>query len=190
MSSKTCNHPKLTRKKVPDYSTDEFGIPLRLVDAVEEEVCEECGARIVFAVENTVGLVAAAAIARATHPQKLSGREIKFLRKALKWSAKQLGEVLDSKPETVSRWENGKLPMSSNSEKLLRLLTCSTLGPHAPGISYVLDEILQMHISPVHDTRQDDVRLCLQRVLCINPPNKVPTAAYIKVTSEIQLLAA
>lgn len=189
MSSNTCNHPKLMRKKIAEYSTDEFGIPLRLLDAVEEEVCEKCGKRISIAIENTVGLIAAVAISRATHPDKLAGREIRFLRKALKWSAKQLGEVLDSKPETVSRWENGRLPMTSNSEKLLRLLTCTTLAPYAPAIGYLADDILQMRISAVHEV-QEPLRLCLQRVLCVTPPNKVPTAAYIKLPAEAQLLAA
>jgi transcriptional regulator with XRE-family HTH domain len=134
-------------------------------------------------------VIAAAAIARATHPQKLSGREIRFLRKALKWSAKKLGEVLDSKPETVSRWEHDRLPMSSNSEKLLRLLTCTTLSPQAPAIAHATDEILQMRIPAVHELKES-VQLRLQRVLCVTPPNKVPAAAYIRAVEDTRRLAA
>jgi DNA-binding transcriptional regulator YiaG len=187
--SASCNHPRQSRKKISDYRTDEFGIPLRLIDAVEAEVCEECGKHLRIEIDNVAGVIAAAAIARATHPQKLAGREIRFLRKAVKWSAKKLGEVLDSKPETVSRWEHDRLPMSSNSEKLLRLLTCTTLSSQAPAIAHATDEILQMRIPAVHEV-QESVQLCLQRVLCVTPPNKVPTAAYIKVVLDTQQLAA
>jgi putative zinc finger/helix-turn-helix YgiT family protein len=189
MSSNTCNHPHLLRKKIPDYSTDELGLPLRLLDAAEVDVCDACGKQFTVQIDNLDGVMAAAAIARATHSQKLSGREIRFLRKAMKMSAKELGEVLDSKPETVSRWEHSRLAMSSNSEKLLRLLVCTTLSSQAPAIGHVADEILQMRIPAVHDV-QEDVRLCLQRVLCVTPPSKMPTAAYIKAVAGAHQRAA
>ena len=189
MSSNTCSHPHLVWKNVPDFRTDEFGIPLRLIDATKVQVCATCGKELQVVVDNELGVIAAAAIARATHPQKLSGREIRFLRKALKWSGKKLGEVLDSKPETVSRWEHDRLAMSSNSEKLLRLLTCTTLSSQAPAIAHATDEILQMRIPAVHEVRES-VELCLQRVLCVTPPNKAPTAAYIKALLDDRQLAA
>jgi len=183
MSPSTCSHTQLTKRKVADYSTDELGIPLRLIDAVEEHICDECGALVNVTVERMSDLIAAAAIARAMDPLKLSGRDIRFFRKAMKWSARELGEVLDSTPETVSRWENDRLPMSSNSEKLLRLLICTACGSRTPGITYALDDLLQMRIEAVHNVKQEEPPLCLQRVLCVTPANRVPTATYIRQLS-------
>lgn len=47
------------------------------------------------------------AAARAMLPHRLSGREIRFLRKPIGEKAVSLAKHLDVAPETLSRWENG-----------------------------------------------------------------------------------
>jgi DNA-binding transcriptional regulator YiaG len=69
-----------------------------------------------------VGLVRAVATTRALHPQKLTGDDIRFLRKAIDLRSKVLAERLDISAEHLSRCENGEKVLSPNSEKMLRLL--------------------------------------------------------------------
>ena len=54
--------------------------------------------------------------------ERLSGAEVRFLRKLLDWSAKDLASVFGVDSKTVSRWENDKDPMGPVGERLLRLL--------------------------------------------------------------------
>lgn len=78
---------------------------------------------------NLERLVAAVAIARALHPRKLDGDEIRFLRKAAGWKAIEMAAELDVDKSTMSRWENGKgIPMGNGAEKHLRLAVCTKLG--------------------------------------------------------------
>lgn len=68
------------------------------------------------------GLINTIATVRAIHQRKLSGPDIKFLRKHLGLRSKELADHLDVTPEHLSRCENGDKTLSANSEKLLRLL--------------------------------------------------------------------
>jgi putative zinc finger/helix-turn-helix YgiT family protein len=54
--------------------------------------------------------------------QRLVGAEIRFLRKLLDWTGKQMGGVFGVDSKTVSRWENDKEPIGPVSERLLRLI--------------------------------------------------------------------
>jgi transcriptional regulator with XRE-family HTH domain len=189
MSSNSCRHAKIKRKKIPEYRTKDFGIPLELIHAVDEDYCEDCGAKIGISIPATEGLIAAAAISRVMLPHKLAGREICFLRKALGWSGAKFGEVLDATAETVSRWENGKRPMPPNSEKLLRILTGTLLGSHAPAISFEPKDILQMKINALRNP-EEEIMLSLQLVFCVTQHEKVPAEAYLKVSVDAHQKAA
>ncbi|MCG8435738.1 MAG: helix-turn-helix domain-containing protein, partial [Gammaproteobacteria bacterium] len=87
-----------------------IGIPVVLFDAVKEQVCAACGEVRGHLIPNVDGLTAAAAVMRATLPWKLTGKEIRFLRKSLGWRAKDLAAKLDVTAEHVSKWENGHCP--------------------------------------------------------------------------------
>lgn len=56
---------------------------------------------------------------------RLTGAEVKFLRKELNLKSKKLAEILGVKPETFSRWENEKTPISETCDKFLRNLYIS-----------------------------------------------------------------
>jgi len=66
------------------------------------------------------GLIYAAAVSRVMNEQKLKGRDIRFLRKALDLPSKELADRLEVAQETMSRWENDKAPIGPENEKLLR----------------------------------------------------------------------
>ena len=97
-------------------------------------------------------------------PLKLSGKEIRFLRKAADWTAKQLAEIIGVTPESVSRWENGKEVVGPTSEKLLRIMTVMHLTERAPAIDRDLDELLNMRIQSVRSS-EDLPPLAFGRVM-------------------------
>lgn len=162
---------------MPEYSTKDFGIPLVLINAVDQEYCEQCNEALDFNIPNTEGLIAAAAIYRVKLPQKLTGDEIRFVRKALKLSAKKLAEVLSASAETVSRWENDKLAMGPSAEKLFRILAGLSLADRAPAISFDSQEIIDMKINAVRDP-EHEIELSLELVRFKKPEIKEPTEAY------------
>lgn len=58
----------------------------------------------------------------AEKPARLTGAEVRFLRKHLGWSGEDVANVMGVRQETVSRWETEKEPMGVVSERLLRLM--------------------------------------------------------------------
>ncbi len=63
-----------------------------------------------------------------THPAKMTGQELKFLRSEMGFTQAQLGEILKVKLLTVSRWERNAPPIQDSAEMLVRLLAVDALG--------------------------------------------------------------
>lgn len=103
--------------------------------------CSNCG-------EESVGIPAMGnllhEIAKATahKEERLTPAEIRFLRSHLGWNGVQFAEEMGVTPQAVSRWENGKKPMSSTAEKLLRVYVLY-VGP-----SYEEDEPIEKQEQP------------------------------------------
>jgi putative zinc finger/helix-turn-helix YgiT family protein len=151
-----CGGPVSTRI-LPHYRGLQIGVAVDLVNTVEEITCKKCKEQEV-SFPDFNGLLAAIAVARVKTPIKLNGAEIRFLRKALEITAKELAEHLGMREETVSRWENNKENISPPAEKLLRLLVAKTLADQTPGISVGEMEILHM---PVLHIREKHGRVSL-----------------------------
>jgi putative zinc finger/helix-turn-helix YgiT family protein len=90
------------------------------------EVCTTCGERTIggpdlLAFDEAV----AGELARggASTPDAL-----KFLRKSMALTAAELGELLELRPETISRIENGKMPADRRTVALLGALTLDHLA--------------------------------------------------------------
>jgi transcriptional regulator with XRE-family HTH domain len=69
------------------------------------------------------GLLRAVAQYRVLHSQKLSGPDLKFLRKALDIKAKDFAVAVELSAEHLSRVEAGEKVLSPSSEKLVRIFT-------------------------------------------------------------------
>jgi putative zinc finger/helix-turn-helix YgiT family protein len=55
-------------------------------------------------------------------PTRLTGDEVRFLRKSLGWSGSDFAKHMGVAGETVSRWENDAAPIGPQADRLLRLL--------------------------------------------------------------------
>ncbi len=144
------------------YETALFGVKMVLRDAVLEKECKDCGKKI-FTIPDQGGLIAAAALTRIKSPLKLTGSEIRFIRKAMEISAKDLSSCLAVTCETLSRWENSKQPMTPAYEKLFRLLASIRLRERAPIIDVDLSMIGKMKFKSV-GTEADLPVMVFQRV--------------------------
>jgi DNA-binding transcriptional regulator YiaG len=71
---------------------------------------------------------------------RLAPQEIKFLRKSLGWSGVDFAKRMGTSAETVSRWEHGRAPMGSTSDRLLRLL----VAKETPVTEYQVDVLAQL----------------------------------------------
>lgn len=174
-NSETCIHD-VDSTVMAQYATRELGIPLLIVNSVQLKTCKICGQNSHF-IPYPDRLIAAAAVGRAKVSAKLTGNEIRFLRKALELSAKDLSKALGVAAETFSRWENDKAPMSPAIEKMLRIFTGIKLSPLAPAVAFKPEEIINMAIKAVHG-HYKEVTLKFELVRFKNAAETPTTDAY------------
>jgi transcriptional regulator with XRE-family HTH domain len=137
------------------------GMHVEVFEAVQILSCEKCGV-LRTDIPNLPGLMSAVAVMRCNLEQKLNGREIRFLRKAMDNTAKELASHLDTTEETVSRWENDKQPISNPFERMLRVRVCRELGDRT-GIDWNDDHILYQLKIPSVSTKPIKLGLSLAR---------------------------
>ncbi len=123
-----------TETKSETYLYDRGGIRATLVN-VPVHRCAACGD---FEVEIPliVQLNQALADTLIRQPSRLTGAEIRFLRKALGWSGVDFAQHMGVDAATVSRWEAGQR-MGASAERLLRL----AVSVGTPAQDYSLDHL-------------------------------------------------
>lgn len=119
------------------------GVTLR---NVEVRRCSACGAYEVAIprIEQLHRLIALIVIQKET---ALIPEEIRYLRKYLGWSGADFAKHMGATPESISRWENGKLAMSPQADRLLRMM----VALRGPRDEYTLDTLKA--IRPRRDTK-------------------------------------
>jgi len=110
------------RHVVERYEIDTLGAPFKVVllNAVTFNIDPKTGEEKIN-VPDVNGLIGAVVRARVSHPRKLNGKEIRFIRNALGMKANQICKFLDMTPEHFSRCEKGTKVMAILSEKMFRL---------------------------------------------------------------------
>ena len=102
------------------YLYDRNGIRATLVD-IPIHRCAECGEHEIE-IPRIAQLNRVLTNALVRKPSRLTGTEIRFLRKSLGWSGADFARHIEVEPATVSRWESGKQDMGPTTERFLRLL--------------------------------------------------------------------
>lgn len=111
------------RRDIPDDS-----LPGVMLCGIEVSTCPSCGEEEI-AIPNIEGLHRELARLLAGKPSRLTGREVRFLRKVMGWSGRSFALLIGVTPETVSRWENDKEPIGPVAERLLRVLVTQKVQP-------------------------------------------------------------
>ena len=106
---------------VERYHYDESGLPNVWLENVEIRRCPNCGEEdVVIPRLDSLHRVLAEGLVRK--PKRLTGAEVRFLRKTVGWSGKDLANLMHVDPATLSRWETGKENVGAQSDMLVRLL--------------------------------------------------------------------
>lgn len=111
---------KLKTKK-ENYRYLACGLPNVTLSGVEVRRCGTCGDHEVV-IPHIERLHEALAMAVVKQESRLSGSEVRFLRKYLGYSGVDFAGLIGVSPETVSRWENKRETMGPSAERLLRML--------------------------------------------------------------------
>lgn len=128
-----------------EHTEDLGGVVVKVLNAVQVLRCEKCGTEMT-AIPDMDGLARATAISRALNPVRLSGREVKFLRRVLDMTQVKFAEAMELSAETVSRWENDARGVGGACEKLVRHNICALLYKDAKGRPYDPAVIANMRI--------------------------------------------
>lgn len=126
------------------YEDDLFGIPVVIINAVIKETDEHGNEFITIPDEE--GLGAAVAMARALTPVKLTGDDIRMLRKTLGMKGKDFAEALDMAPARLSRLEKDAQGLGSFTEQHIRQYVCARLMRTAPAINYDPADVATMRM--------------------------------------------
>ena len=112
---------KFATPKEPFHFVDS-GLPNVYLVGIRYFVCE-CGNTVaeIPAIKRLMQLIARDIV---MSPLDLTGNEIRFLRKRLGKKAADYSKYLGFTPESLSRVENGKQPVSIQAQKLARLSYC------------------------------------------------------------------
>ena len=101
------------------YQFRESGLENVTLSGIELITCRVCG-NIDPVITNVNELMEALAWHIATRKYRLSGQEVRFLRKYLKMSAVEFSKLIGTDKSTVSKWENDKETIGAQSERLIR----------------------------------------------------------------------
>src|SRR5690349_20948601 len=107
--AETAQHQGEAQTRVVEaYDADLLGAPFKVtvLNAVSERWNPETGVVLETTIPDLNALLKAVAQARAFHPRKLDGADIRFFRQVNGWKAKKLAGMISVTPEHLSRCEN------------------------------------------------------------------------------------
>ena len=142
------------KTKRENFRYEACGLPnVTLID-VEVSRCPKCG-EFEVAIEQIEDLHKSIAEVLIRKPSRLSAAEIKFLRKYLGWSGADFADYMGTSRETVSRWENGSMPIGTQADRALRLMVVT----QQPVRDYALETLKSIR----EDKKQQPVKLGMKR---------------------------
>lgn len=103
------------------YHFKECGLQNVMLDGIEVISCDNCG-NIDPIIPRFNDLMRTLALAVIVNPARLSGAEIKFLRKYLKMTGEQFAQLLSVDKTTLSKWETNADQVGAQSDKLIRAI--------------------------------------------------------------------
>jgi len=101
------------------YQYSESGLPNVFIDNVPS--IENDRGETVYKLGNVKVINALIAFSLIVKPFGLSGQEVTFLRKFMRYTQDSLGDLVNKSRVTVNRWEKNLLALDRNAEIVLRL---------------------------------------------------------------------
>src|SRR5580704_19446226 len=123
-----------------NYRYSESGLSNVILQGVEVADCPKCGTSDVI-IPRMAKIHRAIAQALANSPARLTGEQLRFLRKHLGLSGEQLGRYLHTDRTKISKWERGEDQIGPATDRLVRLLAAALDRELRPGVSEVADHL-------------------------------------------------
>ncbi|MFI5300481.1 MAG: hypothetical protein ACHREM_20535 [Polyangiales bacterium] len=133
-----CGAPTVTSQR-ETHHYEASGLPNIVLLNIEVRRCSTCGGSMAV-LPRVAPLYDAITHAVIMKPERLTGPEVRYLRKYLVWSGVEFALHMGVDPSTVSNWETEKDPIGTASDRLLRLMVVH----HAKLSKYSLDELTKI----------------------------------------------
>lgn len=118
--SKRVTVERLVRPLTPDT-------PDLIIDGLQRITCQACG-EVADSWTKSELLLELVKVELVNKPRRLTPGEFRVLRQAVHPQAKSFAAQIDVTPEILSKWENGKSPIPSTVDRLVRLLVAVRWG--------------------------------------------------------------
>ena len=132
------------------YRYAESGLSNVILQGIEMADCAKCGNSDVI-IPRMAKIHRAIAEALVKSPARLTGEELRFLRKHLGLSGDQLGGYLHTDRTKISKWERGEDRIGPPTDRLVRLLVAAIDSELRPGVSAVAEHLPQISDEPGRD---------------------------------------
>jgi putative zinc finger/helix-turn-helix YgiT family protein len=139
----------------PPYRYAESGLPNVVLQGVDVADCAHCGNSDV-SIPRIAKVHRAIAQAIANSPARLTGMQLKFLRKHLGLNGDDLGRYLHTDKTKISKWETGEDRIGPATDRLIRLLAAAldvelrsyvgTVAEHLPHVSDESGDAWELHL--------------------------------------------
>ena len=101
-----------------------------------------------IAVPDAEELAAAVALALCFMPVRLSGTEVRFIRRVMGMTGQELASAVEMDPATLSRWEHGKQDVGGWADKAVRMAAVLRLQDRAPASSLRPEDVVSLRFAP------------------------------------------
>ncbi|MXZ71206.1 MAG: hypothetical protein F4Z04_06840 [Acidobacteria bacterium] len=140
-----CGHEMTEHRENYKYAPPDLpGVTLVDVKMIR---CDYCGESLLATPKLSL-LVQTRLLALVRKRTRLTPLEVRYIRAGFAWSGRELAIHMGTTPETVSRWEHGKLPIGVQADRLLRLMVA-----HEKELPFSLDELKNVATEPAAELR-------------------------------------
>lgn len=160
-----CGAKNVERVILEAYNYNGLGLPIVVSRSVIRTSCATCEQQS-HTIPDLGGLKAAVAVSIVADPSKLSGQQIKFLRKAMGLKAIEFAKRIDLAAETISRLENDKIDLSGPLELKLRMIVIDALHAKAPGIDIDISAFAKIASGARSPKPHTDTPVWFEQVKC------------------------
>ena len=140
-----CGNPVIPDRR--NYRYAESGLSNVILQGIEVADCQECGNSDII-IPWMAKIHRAIAQALANSPARLTGEQLRFLRKHLGLSGDQLGRYLHTDKTKVSKWERDQDRIGPAADRLVRLLVAALDSELRPGVSAIAEHLPQISDRP------------------------------------------
>jgi putative zinc finger/helix-turn-helix YgiT family protein len=120
------------------YEFPESGLTGIVIQGIEVLRCKKCKNQEPI-IPQMNGLMTGLALAVILKPYRLTGEDVRFLRKHLHMTGEEFSQLLHVDKTTLSKWENDDDPVGQHSDRLIRVVALG-LGE---GLKEHLEELIR-----------------------------------------------